>query len=197
MSDPLALASILIVSPPVLAKELSALLLSEGLSPAHWVSGISEAKRSLVDTDVDLIILDSHRALRESVQFAIDLARSKSFSSGVILLVDPAAYEKNLYQAERMGIVTFKKPLDAHLLLQTIRLVLMFQSKIRKLESRADKLQKKMEGDHLVNRAKLLLMDRMKLSEEDAHYFIEKKAMDTCVKKTAIAADIVRKYTKS
>lgn len=196
MPDPLALASILIVSSPVMAKDLCALLLSEGLASAHWVPGISEAKRSLMDADVDLIILDSHRALRESVQFAMDLSRSKSLSSGVILLVDPAAYEKTLYQAERMGIVTFKKPLDSHLFLQTIRLVLMFQSKIRKLESQADKLQKKMEGDQLVNRAKLLLMDRMKLSEEDAHRFIEKMAMDACVKKIAIAADIVRKYTK-
>ena len=196
MSDPLTLASILIVAPPVMAKDLCALLMSEGLSYTHWVSGISEARHSLLDADMDLIILDSHHTFQESVQFAMDISRSKSLSSGIILLVDPAAYEKTLYQAERMGIVTFKKPLESHLLMQTIRLVLMFQAKIRKLESRADKLQKKMEGDQLVNRAKLLLMDRMKLSEEDAHHFIEKRAMDACAKKTAIAADIIRKYTK-
>ena len=195
MPDFLALASILIVASPSLSRDLDSMLLSEGFAPAHCVSSVSEAKRSLINTDMDLIILDSHLSFKESVQFAMDLVRGKSLSSGIILLVDSSVYEKTLYQAERMGIVTFKKPLDAHLIMQTIRLLLTFQAKIRKLESRADKLQQKLEGDRLVNRAKLILMDRLKLNEEDAHYFIEKQAMDACVKKTVIASDIIRKYT--
>lgn len=194
MADIFAHANILIVSTPALSRDIDNMLVSEGISPAKCVSSISEAKHSLINADVDLIILDSQVELTESMKFSMDLVRGKSFSSGIIMLVNSSVYEKTHYQAERLGVVTFKKPLDAHLLIQTIRLLLTFQAKIRKLESQADKLQQKLEGDRLVNRAKIILMDRLKLSEEAAHHYIEKNAMDTCVKKTDIANDIIRKY---
>jgi response regulator NasT len=73
-------------------------------------------------------------------------------------------------------------------------LLLSFRVKIKKLESKADKLQQKLEDDRLVSRAKILLVERLKMSEQDAHHYIEKMAMDRCVKKTTIANDIIRMY---
>ncbi len=46
----------------------------------------------------------------------------------------------------------------------------------------------------LVNRAKWLLIDRLKMSEEEAHRYIEKSAMDDCVSKSVIAQGIIKTY---
>ena len=45
-----------------------------------------------------------------------------------------------------------------------------------------------------INRAKGYLIEIENMSEEEAHRFIEKTAMDECVKKIEIAEKIIEKY---
>ena len=45
-----------------------------------------------------------------------------------------------------------------------------------------------------VNHAKWLLIERTNMSESDAHRYIEKQAMDSCVKKSEIAENIIKTY---
>ena len=45
-----------------------------------------------------------------------------------------------------------------------------------------------------VNRAKWLLIERMKMTEQEAHYFIEKQAMDLRVSRREMAENIIRAY---
>lgn len=188
-------ANILIVSSSnTVVGHINEIFQKEGFSQAINATGISQAKRILIDADVDLVIIDIPLATEDGIQFAIDLARSKSFDYSIILLTKANQNDQNFYQTERMGIVTFKRPVDPHLFLQTIHLLFSFRVKIKKLESKADKLQQKLEDDRLVSRAKILLVERLKMSEQDAHHYIEKMAMDRCVKKTVIANDIIRMY---
>jgi len=188
-------ANIMIVSSskPVISR-INELLLKEGFLSCICANGISGAKRIIIETDVDLVIIDVPLPDEDATAFALHLAASKSFDYGVIILTKADIYEQNSYQAERMGIVTFKKPVDPHLLVQTIRLLLSFRVKMKSLESKADKLQQKLEDDRLVNRAKFLLVEHLKMSEQDSHHYIEKRAMDGCVKKTKIANDVIRIY---
>ena len=46
-----------------------------------------------------------------------------------------------------------------------------------------------------VNRAKWLLINELKMTEADAHRYIEKQAMDSCVSKKTIAETIIRTYS--
>lgn len=48
-----------------------------------------------------------------------------------------------------------------------------------------------MDEIRLVNRAKLLLMQNKNMTEQEAHRYIEKEAMDTGAKKTAVSSLIV------
>ena len=77
---------------------------------------------------------------------------------------------------------------------QSIKLLVAMQKKIRALETKASSLQSKMEDIRLVNRAKLLLIEQLKMSESEAHRYIEKRAMDTCVKRRKVAEDIIKTY---
>ena len=46
----------------------------------------------------------------------------------------------------------------------------------------------------VVNRAKWLLMEKLNLSEKDAHYYIEKQAMDLRIPRREVAGNIIRTY---
>ncbi len=80
------------------------------------------------------------------------------------------------------------------LLQQAMQLLIATRRKLRKLENRAAKLEAHVEDMRLINRAKLLLVQQLKMTESEAHRYIEKQAMDTCRKRRAIAESIIRTY---
>lgn len=47
----------------------------------------------------------------------------------------------------------------------------------------------------LVNKAKWLLISELKMSEPDAHHYIEKQAMNRCISKRFIAEEIIKTYS--
>ena len=51
-----------------------------------------------------------------------------------------------------------------------------------------------MEEIRLINRAKMLLMQNLSMTEENAHKYIEKEAMNRCVKKILIAEEVIKSY---
>ena len=51
-----------------------------------------------------------------------------------------------------------------------------------------------MKEIRIVNRAKWLLVSELKMTEPDAHRYIEKQAMDRCVSKRQIAEEIIKTY---
>ena len=62
------------------------------------------------------------------------------------------------------------------------------------LREKCNTLDEKMLDIRIVNRAKSLLLQNEKMTEQQAHRYIEKAAMDLCVKKTVIAQNIIEKY---
>ena len=55
-------------------------------------------------------------------------------------------------------------------------------------------MEEKMKEIRLINRAKWVLIDELKMSEADAHHYIEKQAMDRCVSRREIAEEIISTY---
>ena len=68
------------------------------------------------------------------------------------------------------------------------------RERIRKTEKKTLSIEEKMEEIRLVNRAKWLLIDELKMTEPDAHRYIEKQAMDRCVPKQQVAQEIIKTY---
>ena len=62
------------------------------------------------------------------------------------------------------------------------------------MEQKTATLQEKMEEIRLVNRAKWILIDQLKMTENEAHKFIERQAMDRCVTRRTIAENILATY---
>ena len=66
--------------------------------------------------------------------------------------------------------------------------------KLRRMEKEKLNLKNKMNEIQIIDRAKWLLVDQLKMSEPEAHRYIEKQAMDRCVKRVEIAQNILRTY---
>ena len=69
------------------------------------------------------------------------------------------------------------------------------RERLRALERKTSTLGEKMEEIRTVNRAKWLLIEHLKMTENDAHRYIEKQAMDRCVSKSEIAKSIISTYS--
>lgn len=161
--------------------------------PVLRASSAGEAKRMLVSDSVDIVIINTPLPDEFGSDLALDLTES---CSGIMLLVKTDFYEQICYKVEDEGIFTLIKPNSRQIIYNSIKLLSAMTLKIKKMEKRNKTLQEKMADIRVVNRAKWLLIDNLNMSEKEAHYYIEKQAMDTRLSRKEVAENIIRTYDK-
>ncbi len=185
--------SVLIVSSgPKVGALLTELLPPASFSPICTVPTAGEARRMLVDRRFDIAVINTPLPDDFGTQLAVEISEKQG--CGVLLLVKAEIQEAVGLKVEDYGILTLPRPVSRQMVFQSMKLLAATRQKIRALEERTSSLQSKMEEIRLVNRAKLLLIEHLKMSEPEAHHYIEKRAMDTCVKRRAIAENIIKTY---
>lgn len=193
MSDGKSMMSVLVVSSSHKAPEyFREVLPQQQFSPIDSVESAGEAKRILVDTPYDIIVINTPLKDEFGAQFAIDAAQNSD--SGVLIFVKEENYEQVTFKTEEYGVFTLSRPTNRQTVFQAVKVLMAARSKIRTFEEKTVSLESKMREIRLVNRAKLLLIQNLKMSEADAHRYIEKAAMDNCVKKVVIAENIIKMY---
>jgi len=161
-------------------------------SPILSVHSGGEARRFLVNRPVDIVVINAPLKDVSCTDLAINL--SQDFSIGVLLMVKSEVYDQVTYQVEDYGVLTMSRPCTSKEIFQSMKLLMATQARLRKLERKTANLEEKMEEIRLVNRAKGLLMDNLKMTEAEAHRYIEKAAMDNCEKKSVIAKNLIKTY---
>lgn len=152
-------------------------------------SDFNEARRRATERSFNIIIADSGDGY--DTDFAINFADSYST---ILLLVPNEHFDEISYRVEGYGILTITKPFEPFYLYNMMKIAIAVQYKVQVLSSQTTKLKVKMEEIKQVNRAKMLLMQNMNMSEQEAHRYIEKEAMDRGMKKTAISEEIIKTY---
>ena len=149
----------------------------------------NEARRMATERSFNIIIADSGDGY--DTDFAINIADSYST---ILLLVPNEHFDEISYRVEGYGILTITKPFEPFYFYNMVKIAIAVQYKVQVLSSQTTKLKVKMEEIKLVNRAKMLLMSNMNMSEQEAHRYIEKEAMDRGMKRTAISEEIIKTY---
>ena len=152
-------------------------------------SDFNEARRLATERSFNIIIADSGDGY--DTDFAINVADSYST---ILLLVPNEHFDEISYRVEGYGILTITKPFEPFYLYNMMKIAIAVQYKVQVLSSQTTKLKVKMEEIKQVNRAKMLLMQNMKMTEQEAHRYIEKEAMDRGMKKTVISEEIIKTY---
>lgn len=171
-----------------ISSQIGAMLIAP-LFETQVVSDFNEARRLCNERNFNIVLVDF--ADGEGTDFAIDISDSLS----TILLLTPAQhFEQISYKVEGYGILTITSPFDQFYFYNMIKVAIAVQYKVQVLSSQTTKLKVKMEEIRIVNRAKMLLMQNLNMTEADAHRYIEKEAMDRCIKKTAVAEQVISTY---
>ena len=152
-------------------------------------SDFNEARRLASERTFNIIIADSGDGF--DTDFAINVADSYST---ILLLVPNEHFDEISYRVEGYGILTITKPFEPFYFYNMVKIAIAVQYKVQVLSSQTTKLKVKMEEIKQVNRAKMLLMQNMNMTEQEAHRYIEKEAMDRGMKRIAISEEIIKTY---
>ncbi len=160
-------------------------------NPVLRAKNSGEARRMLLEMSADIIIINTPLPDDFGVQLALDLSDSPS---GILMLVKSDLYEQVAYKVEDSGIFTLPKPNSSQMIYNAVKLLSVYAARLKKLEQKNRTMQEKMTDIRTINRAKWLLIENLNMSENDAHRYIEKQAMDTRSTRREVAEGIIRTY---
>ena len=172
---------------------LKAILNEWNLSPVRFVGSISAAKREVLEQRYDLIIVNSPLPDDAGVRFSID--ESGTNPSVVLLAVRAEQYGAMFEKVSEHGVYLLSKPSSRGMVTSVMDWMVTTRERLKKMETKTTTLEEKMQEIRTVNRAKWVLIERLNMTESDAHRYIEKQAMDRCVPKREIAEEIIRTYS--
>ena len=172
--DCLRTYSLLLASPSDRFNQtLRPLLPPERFSPVITASSAADARRQLAARHPDLLLVNA--PLPDEFGTALATDTCGAGATGVLLLVRAEQYADLCWQATAAGVLILSK-------------------RLRRMEQKTVSMEDRMEEIRLVNRAKWVLIDQLRMTEQEAHRYIEKQAMDRCVTRRAVAESILATY---
>ncbi|MDO5123338.1 MAG: ANTAR domain-containing protein [Eubacteriales bacterium] len=161
--------------------------------PVCFTSNASEAKRYLVERSFDFVIINSPLPDDNGTRFAIDCCRS--LTSVVLLMLRAETYAELYSKVVSYGVFTLPKPTSKVIMMQALDWLASGRERLRKLEKKTLSVEERMEEIRIVNRAKILLVSELHMTEPEAHRYIEKQAMDRCITKREAAETVIKTYS--
>lgn len=165
-------------------------LLPDSEYETDTVLNAAAARRRLTEQSYDFVLINAPL----TDEFGMQLASDIRSSTVVLLLVRSELYEGIYNKATDCGVMTLAKPTSSSMITQALRWMHATRERLRGLEAKNTSLEEKMADIRLVNRAKWLLITELSMSEQNAHRYIEKQAMDRCVSRREIAQQIIQMY---
>ena len=152
----------------------------------------SDARRSILQVDYDMMIVNMPLKDEQGHGLALDIIQSTSLS--VIAIVKAESYGLLSSKLEPAGVLVCPKPFQQSDFLSSVRLAAAFRNRLKKYESENRKQKKTYEEQRVISRAKCLLVEFEKMSEPEAHRYIEKMAMDKRSTKLEISNRLIALY---
>jgi response regulator NasT len=185
--------SVLVVSSAdTFNKATAGLLPVNDYFPVTVVKSVGEARRSLLERRYDIVLVNSPLPDDFGMHLAIDVCNNSD--AGVLLLVKSELYDDVYSKVVEYGVMTLPKPTSVQMISQTLRGLCATRERMRRVEEKTKTVEEKMEELRLVNRAKWLLISCLNMTEDDAHRYLEKQAMDQRLTKRQVAENVIKIY---
>ena len=175
----------LIVSAGASSNEyISARLTELGYARPIIVPSAAEARRRMLESDFELIVVNSPLPDEFGHELCADAVEKTD--AGVIFLAKAAAAEQLLTPLSEEGVLLVTKPFSNTFFLQAIHMAAASNHRLLLLRQENQRM--------LVSRAKCCLIELGRMTEAEAHRYIEKKAMDTRRDRAEVAQEILDSY---
>ena len=152
----------------------------------------AQSRRLLLERDFDLVIVNA--PLRDESGESLSRHIASREDSQVILIVKSEFFDAVSSICEEDGVLTVSKPVNRSVLWSALRLAISAQSKLKRIKAENSQLKRKIEDIRVVDRAKCLLISHLNISEQEAHRYIEKQAMDVRSTRRVVAEGILKTY---
>lgn len=170
---------------------IAELLPSSGYQPVYIATNVSEGKRYIAARGFDFVIINSPLPDESGTRFAIDCCRSQST---VVLILSRSEVHAEVHdKVAEHGVFTLPKPTNRVILLQALSWMSSARERLRKMEQTTSSIEERIKEIRIINQAKCLLISELKMSEPEAHHYIEKNAMDNCIPKKEAAENIIKR----
>lgn len=113
----------------------------------------------------------------------------------ILLLAGREICDHVCYRCNHSNIYVFSLPLRRQTLTEVLRILMVMYGRDAGRDAELIRLRTKVSEMSVISRAKCLLIERERMTEEEAHHCLEKRAMDNSLSKREVAEEIVRKYT--
>lgn len=168
------------------------LLPKNRFSPISVYRDAKSVRRVISKEKPDIVIINT--PLPDD--FGTSLALDVSETDGVCVLLFTRA--ENFSELSSVlaphGVLTLPKPTSPELTEEVVELMCATRERLRRIEIKKSFAEERMEDIRIVNKAKWFLIEQLKMTEQEAHRYIEKQAMDRCVTKRVIAENILSTY---
>lgn len=151
-----------------------------------------QARRSVLEKTYDLVVVNAPLTDEFGTRLCMDI----SLSAGTIAVIfaPSEVYDEIVHKVTPHGVFVVKKPASQQTIVQSLSLLISARERLRSVEKKAGKAQNKLEEIRVVNKAKWYLIDNEDMSENDAHKYIEKAAMDAGITKMQAAQMLIERY---
>lgn len=183
---------LLVSSSPKFNESMLALLPESRFYPVAAVSDVSSARRRLLESKYDIVIINAPLPDDFGTRLALNICDNSG--TAVLLFVKAEHYPDINGRVSPFGVLVLPKPASSQTVSQSLQLLCGTRERLRRMEQKTASIEEKMGEIRIINRAKLLLMEQLKMTEKEAHRFIEKQAMDRCVTRITIAQNILSTY---
>jgi response regulator NasT len=156
------------------------------------LNSAKEAQRLILEQDFDLVIINPPLEDESGENLSRHIV-SKCWSQ-VILVVEKEHFDAVSAMCEGDGVLTLSKPVNKDIFKSTLSLARSTGNRIKRIHIENVQLKQKIEDIRVIDRAKCLLISYLNLSEQEAHRFIEKQAMDLRSSKRSVAEGVLKTY---
>lgn len=172
-------------------KNISELLKKRGYN-VYQASDGSETLRisriiypHLVIMDINLLMINGYKTAKIIEE---DKVSSVIFATNNL---NSAFYEK----LKTMNIFAYIiKPVNPEQLYQTVEFSINNISKVKSLQEKIEHLETELINRKKIDRAKGIVMERLRISESEAYKYLRKKSMDKCISMDILSDKIIKKY---
>ncbi len=171
---------------------LKELMISEGYSDAACANNAETAEELVRGRAFDAIVVNTPILGGGGIDLSVELCRSTR--AGVFVLLKSEVYEKCFEALEEKGVFAVKKPVNLTCFHRCLRTWEISKKRLGFLEAENTKLKHQVEEMKIINRAKFTLMQCLTMSEEQAHRYLEKQAMDMRISKLDMARRVLSTY---
>ena len=150
------------------------------------------ARRMILERSYEIAIINSPLSDETGINLAIDSVEINKM--GVILFTSPENYNEYYDKTHEYGILTLVNTSNSETFVQTLRLLCATRQRVQALERKNISFSERMAEIRLISDAKLVLIQKVKLTEDEAHKHIERYAMNNRITIAQAAKAIIDKY---